>query len=181
MDFLYCDLAGKVHAEGILNCRRCYRLYISVHIMFGLASGMIHLAEDLCVIFVDCFRELFVAFDLLVVVKTGNELVALRVHIYRIVFCDDHAPAALGFLFDILDIPLCDHSVFRAQVHDHCRYDQPVRDLAASDFCRCKKFRHHFLVPPVCLERWFSYVKILTDGTIPRSMPKKRRDIRSIC
>ena len=109
---------------------------------------MIHLAKDFGFIFVDCFRELFVALDLLVVVKARNELIALRVHIYCIVFCDDHAPAAFGFLFDILDIPFCDHSVFCAQVHDHCGHDQPVGDFAVTYFGRCKKFRHHFRVPP---------------------------------
>ena len=179
MDLVDRDLAGKIHAERILDRGRGDRLHVPVDVVLGLAARMIHLAEELGVVFVDRLRQLPVALDLLVVVKARDELVALRVLVDRIVFRDDHAPAALGLLLDILDVPLCDHPVFRAQVHDHGRHDQPVGDHAVSDLSRCKKFRHHFHIPPHCsLKGVISYVKRLTDGTVPRSMPKKRRAVR---
>ena len=62
--------------------------------------------------------------------------------------------------------------------HDHCGHDQPVGDFAVTYFGRCKKFRHHFRFPPCVFGKVVVYVKIITNGTIPVSMPKKRRDFR---
>jgi hypothetical protein len=132
---------------------------------------MIHLAKDPGVIFVNRLCELLVALDLCIIIETGNVLISLGIFIDCIVLGDEKTPAAFGLFLHIFDVALSDHSVFRAEVHDHCRHDQPVGNLAASDLVRCKQFLEHFvfLLFARAYRRVLLDTFIIGDGRIPRS------------
>ena len=147
VDLIDCHLPGQIHAERILDSGRCHRLHIAVDSMLGLTSRMIHLAEDFGIIFVNRLGEFFITLHLGVIIEAGNKLIALGVLIDRIVLCDQKAPAAPGFFLHILDVAFGDHSVFRAKIHDHCRHDQPIGNLAVTDFAgREQFFKHPFFL-----------------------------------
>ena len=132
------NFSWKVHTEGILHGRRSNGLYISIYSMLGLTARMIHLTEKLGLIFVNRFRQFFISLNLLIIVKAGNELVALCVLIDSIILCDDHTPSALRFFFNIANITLGNHTICSAQVHHHGRHNQSVGNLTVSDFSRSK-------------------------------------------
>ena len=86
----------------------------------------------------NCFCQSDIAGNLFIVEETRNAAIALGMFIDAIVFRDQKTPSALGFFFHISDIALCDHAVFCAEVHNHCRNDKAVGNCAGADLIRCE-------------------------------------------
>ena len=99
-----------------------------------LATGVVHLAEDLGAVGVNGGGQVLVALDLAVVPQAGDARVALTVLLDAVVLGDEQAPASAGLLLHVAKVTLGDGAPEVAVVGDHGGDDKPVRDLARSDF-----------------------------------------------